>query len=105
MLDAQGRLIEAISSNVVVIIGGRAFTPAIEGAGVAGVGLAWLLDQPECEVETAVLEAGDLDRAEEVMVINSVSGIRPVTRIDGRRLDIGQRTREWQLLWTARIEG
>lgn len=103
--DARGRLIEAVSSNIVVIIDGHALTPAPGGAGVAGVGLDWLRDQPETAIEDHELTAGDIARAGEVMVINSVAGIRPVIEIDGRCLDVGPVCRCWQQLWAQRLNG
>src|SRR5690625_3094493 len=42
LYDANGWLTEAISSNVVLFIDGRAFTPVLDDAGVVGVGLTWL---------------------------------------------------------------
>ena len=104
MLDVSGNLVEAIASNVIVVIEGRALTPRVEGAGVAGVGLAWLRSQPEVALESATINRHDMNRAEEVMMINSVAGIRPVMAVDDRALDVGKICRTWQRLWTERID-
>lgn len=105
LFDVCGQLIEAISSNLLLVADGRALTPKIDGAGVAGVGLGWLVDQPETDIATASLTAAELARAGEVMVINSVAGIRPVTAIDERPLRIGPVCRDWQRLWARRLNG
>ncbi len=102
--DAQGRLIEAIASNLVMVIDGQALTPSTGSAGVSGVGLAWLRDQEAVNVATAELHRRDLARADEVMVINSVAGIRPVTAVDEHRFAIGATCRAWQRLWSECLE-
>lgn len=101
--DTQGRLVEAIASNLVVVIDGQTLTPATDRAGVSGVGLAWLRGQPGVALETAEIRVADLARAEEVLVINSVAGIRPVTAVDDHRFAIGATCRAWQRLWSERV--
>lgn len=102
--DASGHLVEAVSSNVVLVVDGQALTPVIDQAGVAGVGLGWLADRPETDIANARLTGADIDRADEVMVINSVAGIRPLSRLDGRRLEPGPTCRQWQRLWQQELE-
>ncbi len=104
LFDAAGHLVEAISSNLVVLIEGRALTPETSQAGVAGVGLQWLEEQDEVQIEAERLTRDDAARAEEIMVINSVAGIRPITAMDERRLEAGPSCRAWQRLWTDRLE-
>ncbi|AKS41945.1 aminodeoxychorismate lyase [Wenzhouxiangella marina] len=103
LLDTDGCLAEAIASNLLLLIDGECLAPDSRAA-VAGVGLDWLLDQPEAGVRKARLEASDLDRAESIMVINSVAGIRPVRELDGRALEIGGLCRRFQALWTQRLD-
>lgn len=104
LFDVCGHLVEAIASNIIVIIAGRAVTPATSDAGVAGVGLEWLKLQPEVRIQTERLTRDDIGQAGEIMVINSVAGIRPVTAVDGRQLEAGQVCRSWQQLWIDRLE-
>jgi 4-amino-4-deoxychorismate lyase len=101
--DAQGRLVEAIASNLIVVLGARALTPATDSAGVSGVGLAWLREQAGIVLETAELTAVHVAGADEIMVINSVAGIRPVTAVDDHRFAIGLTCRAWQRLWSEEL--
>lgn len=104
MLDQHGHLTETIAGNLVVVIDGQALTPQIDGAGVEGVGLQalgkWLNQAPK----RATLDVDCLRQADEIMVINSVAGIRPVRMLDGRALDIGPVCRRWQQLWDELFE-
>ncbi len=104
LYDAGDRLVEAIASNLVIVVDGRALTPSTDSAGVSGVGLAWLCDQPGVALETVELTAREVDRADEIMVINSVAGIRPVTAVDDHHFAIGATCRAWQDLWDAGVE-
>lgn len=103
--DASGWLVEGVSSNVVVVIDGQALAPLTDKAGVAGVGLGWLADRPDVDIEMTRLASTEIGRAEEVMVINSVAGIRPIIWLDGRRLSAGPTCRQWQRLWQQELEG
>lgn len=99
LFDAEGRLVEAIAGNLVVFVDGRVVTPARRSAGVAGVGLQALTERLGVPLGEAELYGKDLGRAEAVMVINSVAGIRPAQRLDDRRLAIPGEARRWQRLW------
>ncbi|MGY6587251.1 MAG: aminodeoxychorismate lyase [Wenzhouxiangella sp.] len=96
--DAQGRLAEAVAGNLILEIDGQAITP-LARAGVDGVGLSWLSEQPEVSLQRAELKHQDVVRAEGIMVINSVGGIRPARCLDERPLRISERCRHWQQLW------
>jgi 4-amino-4-deoxychorismate lyase len=104
LYDAAERLVEAIACNVILVIGSRKLTPRLDGSGVAGVGLRWLSEQPEVELEIIDIAPAQVLQAEEIMVINSVTGIRPVTALDDHRFAIGATCRAWQRLWSERLE-
>lgn len=104
LFDVGGRLVEAIAGNLVLVLDGQPMTPRLSGAGVAGVGLQWLREELGCDVQAKTLDAEDLRRAEGLMVINSVAGIRPTHRLDDRPLSIGEPCRRWQRLWNERFE-
>jgi len=104
LLDVDGRLVEAIAGNLVLIIDGEAVTPDLSGAGVAGVGLRALREWLGVGISVTQLDADSLRQAQRLMVINSVTGIRPVRVLDDRTLAIDGPCRRWQRLWDQLFE-
>ena len=102
LYDNLDRLVEAIASNLLLVIDQQCVTPLAD-SGVAGVGLEWLMDQAETDIVATAISHPDAARASAVMVINSVTGIRPGRSLDGRPLDIGEPCRFMQQLWTRRL--
>jgi len=100
VFDASGQLLEGISSNVIVVRAGRASTP--QQPMVNGVGLAWLRAQCPSIVMQALTMA-DLEQAEEVVMVNSVSGVRPVVCLDEHHFSIGPHCLKWQQLWRQHL--
>lgn len=98
LLDSQGRVVEAIASNLLVELKGTIISPQAD-SGVDGVGLAWLRAKLGRRIEDAVLNERDLQAADAITVINSIAGIRPARSLDGRRLNPGSSCRLWQQLW------
>lgn len=101
LLDEQGCVVEAISSNVVLVRDGQLLThprPA-----VAGVGLGWLREQPGVNVADGRVPATDLLRCSEILVINSVAGIRPAITLDGQHIGPGPVGRRLQSLWNQHL--
>lgn len=87
MLSADGLVIEATAANLFARTDRGWVTPALDMAGVAGVMRALL--QEDLFVAAAMplavesLSLGDLERASEIFLCNSVRGIVPVTQIAG----------------------
>lgn len=104
LLDCEGRVVEAIAGNLIVVIEGKAITPQPAGAGVAGVGLQWLRERLGRELSVGDVMEKDLQRAEGVVVINSVAGIRPARVLDDRPLAIPGQARAWQRIWDEVFE-
>lgn len=86
--DAMGQPVSGTRSNLFWVKGGTLCTPALEQCGVAGVmrdkvlACAAKLGLPAC-VRAGAWE--ELDSADEVFVTNSIIGIWPLARLDGRR--------------------
>ena len=89
LLDQEGKVTEALSSNIFVLSGGRWLTPSLSKAGVSGVMRAVLkrevfpalgLLSTDIEMELDILRA-----AQEVFVCNAVVGITPVAEVAGIR--------------------
>ncbi len=98
LFNAQGCLVEAIASNLVLDIDGNLVTPETN-AGVDGVGLAWLMARPEIRIETRPVDADLLASARSIVVINSVAGPRQARSLDGRPLTFSSRCRALRQLW------
>ena len=100
LLDQDGRLIEATSSNVFLVREDAVVcTPDLAHCGVAGVIRAALLEHQrdhgvmivECE-----LTAADLAGAREIFLTNSLIGLWPVVRCDRRQYPVGPVARRLQ---------
>ena len=101
MQDTQGRLIEGVYSNLMLVRDGVLLTADLRRCGVAGVMRAALLEQaPALGIPVLVrdLERVDLEHADEVMLCNSVYGIWPVQAYAGsnRNWPPGPLTRKLQ---------
>ena len=100
LCDAQGKLLEGISANLLVVVNGQTLTPAQPL--VDGVGLAWL--RARCpDIRPSSLDRDVLSQADEVVMVNSVSGVRPVIEVDGQPLPIGSHCLRWQQLWSEHL--
>ncbi|QKX18358.1 aminotransferase class IV [Microbulbifer sp. YPW1] len=79
LLDAQGRVIEGLRSNLLVYRGGRWTTPSLRNCGVRGVMLDWLAARVEISEDDLLIP--DLEQAEELAVCNAVRGVVPVIQL------------------------
>jgi para-aminobenzoate synthetase/4-amino-4-deoxychorismate lyase len=75
-LNERGEVTEGVNSNIVMRLDGKLFTPAIESGLLPGVFRAELLESGA--IEERVLTRRDLERAEEISLINSVRKWRRV---------------------------
>lgn len=82
VLDADGRLGEASTANVVVAVGTHWLTAPATGL-LAGVGRALLLEAvPRIRERAATRD--EWTRADEIVLVGAFSGARSVVRLDGR---------------------
>lgn len=101
LLDQRRRLAEGLSSNLLLVLGSRLMTPARPE--VAGVGLAWLCDRLGNEVKIGSVGIDRLEAVSEVLMINSVAGIRPVVAVEGKRFPCGPVGRRLQSIWQTEL--
>ncbi len=99
VLDTEGLVVEAIHSNVLIFVDDTLLTPELDVAGVRGVGLDALVGQDGVSVTRARITPEQVARATEWMVVNSVRGIRPVTRLGESRRSPGPVCRFLQDVW------
>lgn len=101
LLDPSGNLMEAISSNLVLAVEGKLIThprPA-----VAGVGLEWLRTEAGVAFEPLAWPVARLSECSEVLVINSIAGVRPASMVEQRRFSIGPFCRRLQEHWNSKL--
>lgn len=101
LLDAAGDIVEAISSNIVLVH--DALLIHHPEPAVAGVGLDWLRTHSDRTWKAQPLACADLAECSEVLVINSVAGIRPAVEVAGQHFAIGPMCRRLQSLWDAHL--
>jgi 4-amino-4-deoxychorismate lyase len=85
LLDAQDRVVEALSHNIFVYHGGRWLTPDLLSCGVAGVMRALLLKEVfpavGLDAEVCTLDIDSLRGADELFVCNSIMGVQSVSEV------------------------
>lgn len=87
LLDQRGHLVEGVTSNLFLMIGGALVTPELSRSGVAGITreriLAWALEAGlPSEIREVSLD--ELWTADEVMVCNSLIGVWQIRRIESK---------------------
>ncbi len=101
LLNAQDCFAEALSSNLVLVVDNQLLSPS--GVEVEGVGLAWLKTVLGDKIQSGTLPLKDVAALDEMLVINSVGGIRPVTLIEDNPLPCGRITRKLQSIWRKEL--
>ena len=101
MLDASGRVIEGVYSNLFIVRAGQLITSDLSRCGVAGVMRAELLEQAAacgigCQVRD--FDLVELLAADEVFLCNSVYGIWPVCALQTHDWSVGPLTRKLQAI-------
>ncbi|WP_066964596.1 aminotransferase class IV [Microbulbifer sp. Q7] len=79
MLDARGRVVEGLHSNLLLCRSGSWRTPSLRRCGVQGVMLSWLASH--AEIREDELSLADIEHADELAVCNAVRGVVPVAQI------------------------
>jgi 4-amino-4-deoxychorismate lyase len=99
LFNVSGNLISGVMSNVFLVQGRRLRTPRVDRSGVAGVMREVVLREARrsgVATEEKVLTADDLEQATEVFLTSSLTGIRPVSALEGRAWKPGPVTRALQ---------
>jgi branched-chain amino acid aminotransferase len=92
MLDGDGYLAEAATSNCFFVRDGTLHTPSLDGPILAGITRETVLELAEeagLPTETGRYRPDDLRQADEAFLTNSTWEVRPVTTVDGARLTTG----------------
>jgi branched-chain amino acid aminotransferase len=96
LMNEQGRLVEGSRSNLAVVVGDRIVTPP-EGDGcLPGTVRRRLLENAAIEEKSLSPETL---MTSEVLLMNSLIGILPVSRIDERELPVGSAAERLRKVW------
>lgn len=91
-LTKEGYVAEGIVSNLFWIKGDVVFTPSLETGILGGVTRNFMIKQLQnagYEVRVGLFKAKALEEADALFFTNSIQGVVPVTKLDGRELNIG----------------
>lgn len=94
VLDQDGWVVEAVSSNVFFRQGLCWVTPRIFQAGVLGVARQVILDNLLTGVKVVDVHPDEILGADEVFICNSITGVAPVVAIDKTSFAVGEQTLE-----------
>lgn len=89
MRDAEGTFVAGTMTNLFVVRDGALLTPTLDRCGVAGIARALVLECAatlKVEVTEQRISSAMLAAADEILVCNSVVGVRPLCELDGRAL-------------------
>ena len=92
MLGQDGRVVSGTMSNIFVQRDRKLLTPAIDGAGIAGVVRALVLDTAEdlgAKVGVDAVSLDDVYRADALFLTNSLIGVLRVSRFESIEYDPG----------------
>lgn len=87
LLNEGGRLVEGSRSNVALVFSEGVFTPPRTDGCLPGTVRRRLLEKGE--IQEWPLAPEDLANASEVVLMNSLIGVLPVSRINGREVPLG----------------
>ena len=88
MLDVDGNIAEATSSNLFLLIGEKLVTPDLEFGGLKGTMRATVIDlvsRSNINLDLAKIRPDDLEQAEEMFLTNASSGVRWVGAFKKKR--------------------
>jgi len=87
LLNERGHLAEGARSNLLFVLDREIFTPPLNDGCLPGTVRQRLLDQGVIAERSLVPE--DLERTQEILLTNSLIGVLPVGRLEGRRISVG----------------
>ncbi|HEX2642394.1 MAG TPA: aminotransferase class IV [Thermoanaerobaculia bacterium] len=86
LLNEHGHAVEGARANLIVVLHDGKFTPPLSDGCLPGIVRRRLLEAGS--VKERSLDREDLDRAIEVLLTNSLIGVLPVSRLDGRPVGV-----------------
>lgn len=89
LCDVDGNLVGGTMTNLFIVKQNGLFTPELDRCGVKGVMRDLVIELAEkhrIAVNTRPMSVGQLRDADAAFVVNSVIGVRPIARVDGKSL-------------------
>jgi 4-amino-4-deoxychorismate lyase len=102
-LSSDGQVLEAPTSTVAWVSGGRLITPPPDAGILPGTTLDVALRLLDGPFETRRGSADELAAADEVLLLSSVRGVAPVIALDGRELGTGPVTARLRAAFEAAL--
>ena len=102
MFNHLGFVIEGTSSNVFFEKNNQLFTPKLNLSGVVGVMRSGIINyarSQNIQINIDDIARTQLDQFEQGFICNSVMGIMPIEKLDGRSFKIGPQTKAMQAAW------
>ena len=96
LLDHEGFLISAISSNIFLVSEQQLLTPRLDRCGVRGVVRGRIVKEFKSRCELRRVSLDMLSEADEVFLCNTIRGIVPLLSLDEHEFTPGPVTRELQ---------
>jgi branched-subunit amino acid aminotransferase/4-amino-4-deoxychorismate lyase len=84
ILNDAGRVSEAVSSNVFVVLGDQIITPSLDEGCINGVMRKVLLEMHPGKIKEALVDVDMLKKADEIFFTNAIRGIQWVGSFDGK---------------------
>jgi branched-chain amino acid aminotransferase len=96
LLNERGRLVEGSRSNLAVVVGDRVVTPPESDGCLPGTVRRRLLEKGAIEEKSL---SPEILMAGEVLLMNSLIGVLPVSRIDGRATPVATTAERLRRVW------
>ena len=100
--NTKGELCEGTGTNIAVVIDGRLVTPPLSSGCLAGVTRALAIEH--CDIVEDSVPYSALDVVTEACLLSSTREVQPISSIDGRALQVGDRTRAARAAFRALVE-
>ncbi len=99
--NTRGELCEGTGTNIAVVVDGRLVTPPLSSGCLAGVTRALAIEH--CGVVEQTVPFAALAEVSEACLLGTTRDVQPITSIDGRALEVGDRTRVAQEAFAALV--
>ena len=97
LLNERGEVAECTSANIFAAYGSQVRTPPLSSGCLPGITREVLMEEIRAtgiEIVEKSLTPAELESADEVFITSTTRNLLPVFRIEGRKIGLGERTRQ-----------